>query len=67
MDMAASGTRPHESHGLLDGGLEAQLRKAEQGDAESAPSVSIGRSTPTDAFTGRPQAAKTEVKLGVRF
>jgi hypothetical protein len=66
-EMAASGTRAPEARGLRDGALDAQMRKAQQDDADSAPSLSIGRTTPTDTFTGRPQSARTEVKLGVRF
>jgi hypothetical protein len=66
-EMAASGTRAPEAHGLQDGALDAQMRRAQQDDADSAPSLSIGRTTPTDAFTGRPQSARTEVKLGLRF
>jgi hypothetical protein len=66
-DLDVSGARIHETHSLVDGGLDSQLRKAQRDDADSATSLSIGRTTSIDSFTGRPQSAKTEVKLGLTF
>jgi hypothetical protein len=66
-DLDYTGARIHETHSLVDGGLDSQLRKAQRDDADAATSVSIGRTTSIDSFTGRPQSAKTEVKIGLTF
>jgi hypothetical protein len=66
-DLADTGTRARETHGLYEGDLDTRLRKAQTNDADSTPSFSIGRTTGIDAFTGRPQSARTEVKIGLTF